>query len=62
MRKVEFDRKELIQLILLIALYIFFMIGIFPQQLVIGRNFVNILGHYLGFFAGYMIPWLLRRW
>jgi membrane associated rhomboid family serine protease len=61
-RKLEIKKKDSILLFSLLFLYLTSMVSIFPQQLVYGNNFINILAHYVGFFAGYMIPWLLRKW
>jgi len=46
----------------MLALYLVAIAGLFPQQIVQNGSMVNILAHWVGFMAGYIIPWVLNKW
>ena len=54
------EKKQII--LLMLVLYLIAIVGLFPQQIVQNGSMVNILAHWVGFMAGYIIPWVLNKW
>lgn len=51
--------KRYYKALLLLSVYLFSMVSIFPEQLIVGHSFVNIVGHWVGLLFGITIPYFV---
>lgn len=51
--------KRYYKALLLLSVYLFSMVSIFPEQLRVGHSLVNIVGHWVGLVFGITIPYFV---